>query len=86
MPVRPNFFDKRISLQKGCFTFHGLGKQQLTAKENSSLSTYLIPASTKNQIRKELALLRIDHFNIMGDLDSLARTLKENYKINGPRK
>ena len=82
LPVRPDHFDKRMSLQRSCFTFHVHTRKELTVKENHSLQRYVIPKDAKPGIMKELALLGIDHFNIYGDLENLARTLKVNYKVS----
>jgi hypothetical protein len=37
MAVRPEHFDRRINLQRSCFTFHVPNREQLTLNENSSL-------------------------------------------------
>jgi len=76
IPVRPDHFDRRISLQRGCFTFHVPNRSVLTKDCNNSLRHFLIPANAKNSIRKELFLLGMDDFNVYGDLESLARTLR----------
>lgn len=81
LPVRPDHFDKRMSLQRSCFTFHTHTRKELTVNENHSLLRYTIPKDAKVDIMKELALLGIDHFNIYGDLENLAKTLKANYKV-----
>jgi hypothetical protein len=85
MPVRPDYFDRRITLQRGCFTFHVPNPHMLTKKENPTLVSYLIPKENKQGIRKQLALLGIDDFSIFGDLDHLSTRLKEAYAIRLPR-
>ncbi|MBD0333278.1 MAG: FRG domain-containing protein [Chitinophagaceae bacterium] len=77
-PVLPDFFDRRIGYQKGCFTFHVPENTTLTKTHNSTLKIYPIPKEAKKDIRTQLTLLSIDDFNIFGDLESLARTLKSN--------
>jgi len=81
IPVRPDYFNKRISLQSSCFTFHVPNAQEVNQLNNTSLTSFKIPRNSKHSIIKELSLLGIDHFNIFGDLASLATTLKMNYKI-----
>jgi hypothetical protein len=80
-PVRPDYFDRRITLQRGCFTFHVPGRNELTAKENPSLASYLIPKEAKREISIELALLGIDDFSIYGDMEHLSSRLKAAYSI-----
>ncbi len=80
IPVRPDYFDKRINLQGSCFTFH-VPKEQELKKSNTFLTNCRIPSSSKASIMRELSLLGIDHFNIFGNLEGLASTLKITYKI-----
>jgi FRG domain len=80
-PVRPDFFDRRITLQRGCFTFHVPGREVLTASENDTLVSFLIPKKSKPDIRKELAILGIDAFSIYGDMEHLSERLKQAYGI-----
>ena len=80
-PIRPDYFDRRITLQRGCFTFHVPNRGVLTDNENDSLTSYLIPHGAKSDIRKELALLGIDDFSIYGDLEHLSDRLKDAYGI-----
>lgn len=79
LPIRPFYTDKRIQLQKSCFTFHVPQKHVLTEKENSTLKKYIIPAASKKEIRKQLSLLGINDFTTYGDMESLARTLRANH-------
>jgi FRG domain len=81
LPVRPNHFERRVILQKGCFTFHPPGRGTLTTTRNSSLRSFLVPRLSKPDIRDELFLLRIDAFSIYGDLEGLSRRLKFAYKL-----
>jgi hypothetical protein len=81
MPVRPDHVDKRVALQKGCFTFHPPGKGVLTEKETDSLLPFLVPKDSKKNLRDELFLLGIDPFAVYGDLDSLAARLKFAYHV-----
>jgi hypothetical protein len=76
IPVRPDHFDRRISLQRGCFTFHVPERHALTKGENKTLRRFLIPAVAKNHIEKELRLLGVDEFAVYGDLEHLSRTLR----------
>jgi hypothetical protein len=86
MPVRPDYFDKRITLQRGCFTFHVPKRLALTKVENSTLTSYVIPSDAKREIREQLALLGIDDFSIFGDLEHLSTSLKAAYGMDCPRK
>lgn len=80
-PVRPDHFDRRISLQQSCFTFHVPEPFELTEKENSSLREFVIPADKKPKIKAELETLGVNDFTIFGDLDHLAKWLKYAYRI-----
>jgi len=80
-PVRPDHFDQRIVLQKGCFTFHVPGRDCLTKSINSSLRCFRIPKDSKPVIQKELFLLGIDIFSVYGDLESLSERLKFAYGV-----
>jgi hypothetical protein len=80
-PVRPDYFDTRITLQRGCFTFHVPKHPELTLAENNTLTSCRIPANKKGEILKELALLGIDEFSIYGDLDHLSNRIKTAYEI-----
>lgn len=79
LPVRPYLTDKRLVLQKSCFTFHVPGKDTLTTAHNSTVKKYLIPKSAKPGIKKELSLLGINDFTTYGDMESLAKTLIANH-------
>src|SRR5262249_36791841 len=71
IPVRPDTFDRRITLQRSCFTFHVPGHEQVTKSENATLQTWTVAGSSKQSVRRELSLLGIDHFSIFGDLEHL---------------
>jgi hypothetical protein len=79
VPVRPHHFDRRIALQRGCFTFHPPGRGTLTKHENGSLKVYSISPDAKKRLGRELPLLGVDHFTVYGDLDHLAEYLKSSY-------
>jgi hypothetical protein len=79
LPVRPHQFDRRISLQRGCFTFHPPGSGELTKDNANSLKVFLVPASAKETLRGELSTLAVDDFSIFGDLDHLASYLRYVY-------
>lgn len=76
LPVRPDQFDRRISLQRGCFTFHPPGLGELTKEHAKGLKTFRIPAEAKEALRGELSTLAVDEFSIFGDLDHLAAYLR----------
>lgn len=95
-PVRPDHFDRRISLQQSCFTFHAPRQPtdpdegivdrpdeefaELTLRANSTLKEFIVPREAKEDIRKELALLNINTFSVFGDLENLAKWLSEAYR------
>jgi hypothetical protein len=81
LPVRPDQFDRRLLLQRSCFTCHvpsapALDKTDLTQKD-VDLFKFNIPASAKPVIEKQLRLLATDEYGIFGDLENLALTLKK---------
>jgi FRG domain len=77
--VRPDYLDRRISLQRGCFTLHGPSHRTLTPAQNSSLTSVKIASGSKQRILRQLTLLGVDHFSIFGDLENLAKRLIEAY-------
>lgn len=79
LPVRPSDSNYRIKAQRGCFTFHPQGFEEVTAKHNKTLQEFLVPKTAKASLKKELQLLGFDEFTIYGDLDSLAQRLKRAY-------
>ncbi len=86
LAVRPDHFDRRINLQRSCFTFHlpvstghPFEKRILTPEQNPKLHSFKVSGKHKQTIRKELRLLGIDHFSVYGDLEHLAARLKEAY-------
>jgi hypothetical protein len=77
LPVRPDHTEKRVALQKGCFTFHVPEHPILTEEQCDSLKCFLIPKGLdKVKLQNELFLLGIDDFAVYGDLESLSRRLK----------
>jgi hypothetical protein len=81
-PVRPAFTDLRMQIQRGCFTCHPPKLQELTERENASLCRINIPAKdVKDAIKEQLLHLGIDHFSVFGDIDSLAKTITDNYRL-----
>lgn len=81
MPVRPDHFDKRVALQRGCFTFHVPKHKILTKDECNSLKSFFIPQGSKGNLKKELFMLGMDDFAVYGDLVSLSRRLKDAHGI-----
>ena len=78
-PIRPNFFDVRISQQSSYFTFHGKEKQTITINENPTLQEITIPKGAKKNILDELLRLKIDDFFVFKDLEGLAKSIKRQY-------
>ena len=81
LPVRPYYSDKRIMLQKSCFTFHVPERDILKKEHNKTLQKYLIPKEKKSAIKSQLSLLGINDFTTYGDMESLSSTLRTNYNI-----
>jgi hypothetical protein len=82
IPFRPDLSEIRINQQRGCFTFHVPNHPILSTKENSSLKVYVIPSIKKKSIRNQLKVFGIDNFNVFQDLESLARTIKANHRVD----
>jgi len=81
LAIRPDQVDRRVTLQRACFTFHVPARPVLTSGQNHTLQRYLVPAAAKQALRNELSLLGIDDFAVFGDLESLSRRLKNAYAI-----
>lgn len=79
IPVRPDNFDRRITLQRSCFPFHGSRLDVLTKDDNKTLRSYIVPETDKVKIKDQLAQLGIDAFSVYGDLDHLGETLTGAY-------
>jgi hypothetical protein len=75
VPVRPDYLDTRIVLQRGCFTFHVPSRPKLTEEANSTLHFCRIPKEAKSSIKADLSILGIDAFSVYGDLDHLSERL-----------
>ena len=82
MAVRPEHFDRRISLQRSCFTFHVPNRERFTPGVNSTLAYFRVPAKSKESIFKTLVFLGIDRFSVYGDLTSLAGKLKTAHHVD----
>jgi hypothetical protein len=81
IPVRPDHFDRRVMLQKGCFTFHPPNKPTITEAVTQTLLSFIVPKDAKEELKKELFLLGIDAFAIYGDLDSLSVRLRFAHRL-----
>jgi hypothetical protein len=80
MAVRPDYFDRRINLQRSCFTFHVPNRHALEIADNPTLVSIKVQGDKKSRILRELSLLGIDHFSVYGDLENLAQHLTEAYR------
>ncbi len=78
-PIRPNFFDIRISQQSSYFTFHGKEKPTITKNENISFQKIHVKKESKKNILDELLRIKIDAFFIYKDLQGLAKSIKRHY-------
>jgi hypothetical protein len=79
LPVRPDHFDRRITLQRSFFTFHVPNEQVLSPTTSNGLTSFQVNGGTKKAILKELSLLGIDPFSVYGDLEHLATYLTNAY-------
>jgi hypothetical protein len=78
-PVRPDHFDRRMSLQRSCFTFHVPKEKVLMPTNYNSVVSLRVSGPHKRKIVRQLSLLGMDHFSVYGDLEHLAKTLTEAY-------
>jgi hypothetical protein len=81
VPIRPEQFNIRVKLQRGCFTLHVPRRPGLTERENDSLRSFVVPREAKQTIYQELKLSGVDEFAIFGDLENLAVSLKAAYGL-----
>jgi hypothetical protein len=81
IPVRPQYFDIRIGLQRSCFTFHVPKQPVIDTDNNPSLTRFQISKDYKGKIRAELSALGIDAFRVYGDLEHLSETLENAYNL-----
>jgi hypothetical protein len=77
--VRPDHFDRRITLQRSFFTFHVPNEPILLTTASKGLRSFKVDGRTKKAILKELSSLGIDPFSVYGDLEHLARYLTNAY-------
>jgi FRG domain len=82
LAVRPDHFDRRITLQRSFFTFH-VPKEPILLP-SKVLTSFRVSGGTKKGIRDELSLLGIDHFSVYGDLEHLATYLTNAYPVMIP--
>jgi len=80
-PVRPDHFERRVGIQRSCFTFHVPQRSVLTKEANRTLQCLRVPKDKKASLREELFRLGVDQFTVYGDLESLARRLKLAYGV-----
>ncbi len=65
LPIRPEHFDRRISLQQGCFTFHALKPgQAVLEKTDPAVRALTIATGRKKEMLKELSALNVNHFSV----------------------
>ena len=79
LAVRPDHFDRRITLQRSFFTFHVPDERILLPTASNGLTSFKVNGGRKNLILRELSLLGIDPFSVYGDLEHLARYLTNAY-------
>ena len=77
LAIEPSEVDIRMMIQLSTFTIHGAGKSIYGCKDiENFLIKYLIPASSKKQIREELKYLGVRESNLFPDLEHLAQEIK----------
>jgi hypothetical protein len=77
LAIEPFEVDIRMMVQLSTFTIHGSGKSIYDcAKTDDLLIKFLIPASSKKQLREELKYLGIRESNLFPDLEHLAQEIK----------
>ena len=79
IPVRPDHLDRRMSLQRSCFTFHFPNCNSVNKINAPGLLRFHIAKADKQKIRDQLSILGVDDFSIFGDLPNLSIRLKEAY-------
>jgi len=83
--VRPSYYTKRASAQKGVFTLHGTMRQgldELTSDAPSGvvvLKKIIIASEAKKHIMKQLAIAGVGSASLFQDLDGLASELTLRY-------
>lgn len=69
----------RIVNQRGTFTIHPKPKKGFTLTEilndEKGLARYIVPCGCKDQLRRDLAKLGINHVTLFPSLDSLSKTI-----------
>jgi hypothetical protein len=68
--VAPNHITPRITAQSGLFTIH---PDPYVALDSSSITKLVIPLESREDVRKELHRLGINHASVFPDLDGIAR-------------
>lgn len=76
-PVTSPHFDRRITLQRGCFTFHVPDQPELVLGEVPGLSVFPVAGEYKDKIKTQLRRMGIDAGTVYGDLSSLSRAIRE---------
>ena len=80
--VFPTHFDRRMSVQRSCFTIHGLrreGLEELFPKATDRLAKIIIPSYATEHIRKDLDDYGIDEVTIYPDLQGLGTAVSKNW-------
>ena len=76
---------KRMQAQHSVFTVTYREQTPIdqvdSQKDNNHIGRYVIPSSSKEQIREELAALQITRLSIFPDLDNVARRARRPYHV-----
>jgi hypothetical protein len=76
LPLRPDLRNGRMYRQDACFTFHMPGCPDIH-ETPQNCARFRVPASKKKQLRVELDAVGVNRATLYGDLDNVARHLKE---------
>ena len=79
--AQPTWFSKRVERQNGCFTIHGTNQEPLEKLNRKFLKKVTIPLHMVKPIRSYLRDKPIDEFDLFGDLDHLAISIKNRFSL-----
>jgi hypothetical protein len=77
--IWPTSIHPRMSVQRSCFTVHGLNKSSLVDQVPQLLTKYEIEPTERAAMKKDLYVLGISPSTVKPDLDGLAEELKEQW-------
>lgn len=88
----PDHLNARIISQESCFTFFSfpeetkpmppMEKIDQYSIEVEDLSQFIIPAESKQQIKRELGIFGITHRTLFPDLDNLCTSIRREFRLS----